>query len=70
MRADRGWVDCTGEGELIEACAVLAETEEVGGPDEKMDRPGVLKREDWLTVGAGLGRFLEVARSSSGAEFG
>ena len=29
----------------MEACAVLAETEEVGGPDEKMDLFGVLNRE-------------------------
>ena len=29
----------------MEACAVLEEIEEVGGPDEKIDRLGVLKSE-------------------------
>lgn len=53
MRADSGRVDCTGEGELMEAWAVLAEMDEVGGPEKKIDRLGVLKREGWLMVGVG-----------------
>ena len=48
MRADSGLVGLTGEGELMDACAVLADMDEVGGPEEKMDRLGVLKREDWF----------------------
>lgn len=69
MRADRGCVDCTGEGELMEACAVLEEMEAVGGPDEKMDLFGVLKSEGWLGCGGGLEVLVEAGRSSSGAEF-
>jgi len=53
VRADSGRVDCTGEGELMEAWAVLAEMDEVGGPEKKIDRLGVLKREGWLMVGVG-----------------
>ena len=45
MRADSGVVGWTGDGELIEACAVLADTDEVGGPEEKIDRLGVLNNE-------------------------
>lgn len=64
VRADSGRDEFTGEGALIEAWAVLAETEDVGGPEEKIDRLGVLKREVWCmeTLGA--------ARSSSGAGAG
>ena len=47
VKADNGREELTGEGALIEAWAVLADTEEVGGPEEKMDRLGVLKSEDW-----------------------
>ena len=47
----RGLFDCTGEGELMEACAVLEEREEVGGPEENIDLLGVLKREGWFVGG-------------------
>ena len=62
FRADKGRDEFTGDGALIEACAVLADIEEVGGPDENMERFGVLKREDCCTGAAW------VARSSSGIE--
>lgn len=45
VRADKGWVECTGEGELMDANAVFEEIEEVGGPEEKIDRFGVLNSE-------------------------
>jgi hypothetical protein len=35
-----------GPAELNDACAVLAESEAVGGPEEKMDLEGVLNSED------------------------
>lgn len=35
-----------GPAELNDACAVLAESEAVGGPEEKMDLGGVLNSED------------------------
>lgn len=53
----------------MEACAVLEETEEVGGPDEKMDLLGVLKSEGWLAAGGELEVWVGAGRSSSGAEF-
>ncbi len=53
MRADSGCVGWTGDGELMEACAVLADTDEVGGPEEKIDRLGVLNNEDWFIGGVG-----------------
>ena len=53
MSVDSGWVGWTGDGELMEACAVLADTEEVGGPEEKIDRLGVLNKEGWLIDGVG-----------------
>ena len=74
MRVDSGWVGWTGDGELIEACAVLADTEEVGGPVENIDRLGVLNKEGWLIDGVGgltwvgLETWVGEARSSSGAE--
>lgn len=44
VRADKGIVESPWDGALIEACAVLADTEDVGGPEEKIDLLGVLKR--------------------------
>ena len=44
MRAASGSVGLVFGGPLIEAWAVLAETEEVGGPEEKMERFGVEKK--------------------------
>ena len=58
----------------MEACAVLADTEEVGGPVEKIDRLGVLNKEGWLTDGVGEVAWVELetcvgeVRSNSGAE--
>ena len=43
VKADNGRVELDGGGELMEAWAVFMEIEEVGGPEEKMERPGVLK---------------------------
>lgn len=43
MRADNGPVELTGDGALIDACAVFAEREEVGGPEENIERVGVVK---------------------------
>jgi hypothetical protein len=48
-----------GPAELSDACAVLAESEAVGGPEEKMDLEGVLNSEDcWVTseLGGETGR--------------
>ena len=76
MRVDSGWVGWTGDGELMEACAVLADMEEVGGPVEKIDRLGVLNKEGWLIDGVGEVTLVELetcvgeGRSSSGAELG
>ena len=71
MRADSGWVGWTGDGELIDACAVLADNEEVGGPEEKIDLLGVLNN-DIVGVGeailVGFGTCVGEARS--GVEFG
>lgn len=64
VKADKGREELTGEGALMEAWAVLTDTEEVGGPEEKMDRFGVLKSEDWCTGTWGA------ARSNSGAGSG
>lgn len=60
VKADNGLDEFPGGGALIEACAVLADTEAVGGPEEKIERLGVLKSEDCCADGA------TVARSSSG----
>ena len=49
--ADNGWIECTGDGELIEACAWLEDIEEVGGPEEKIDLLGVLNNEGWFPEG-------------------
>lgn len=46
VSADNGWGECTGDGELMDACAWLDEIEEVGGPEEKIDLLGVPKNED------------------------
>ena len=60
----------------MEACAVLADTDEVGGPEEKIDRFGVLNREGWFIAGGGGATRVWVAtwvgevKSSSGAELG
>ena len=60
----------------MEACAVLADTDEVGGPEEKIDRLGVLNNEGWFIEGVGeatwveLVAWVEEARSNSGAELG
>lgn len=43
--AARGLELPDGPAELREACAVFADTEAVGGPEEKIDRDGVLKNE-------------------------
>ena len=53
------------KGVLIDACAVLTETDEVGGPDEKMDRLGVLNK--FKAVGW-EGPAVVAARSNSGVE--
>lgn len=45
MRADNGPAEFTGDGALIDACAVFAERKEVGGPEEKIERVGVVKSE-------------------------
>ena len=60
----------------MDACAVLAETDEVGGPEEKIDRLGVLNNEGWFIEGVGEATWVEwvtwvgEARSNSGAELG
>ena len=62
-------MDGTGKGELMDAWAVLDETEEVGGPEENIDRFGVLKRDGCVIGGVGLVVVCTgIARSSSGAE--
>jgi hypothetical protein len=43
VRADSGPAEFTGGGALIDAFAVFAESEEVGGPEENIDRFGVVK---------------------------
>lgn len=43
--AENGRVEFAVEGALIDACAVFAESEDVGGPETKMERLGVLKSE-------------------------
>lgn len=45
VRADNGPAELAGGGALIDACAVLEETEDVGGPEENIDRVGVVKSE-------------------------
>jgi hypothetical protein len=54
----------------MDASAVLEDTEEVGGPDENIDRLGVLNNDGWFTEGAGGLTGVEAARLSSGAELG
>lgn len=55
---------------------MLADTDEVGGPEEKIDRFGVLNNEGWFIEGVGEATWVELvtwvgeARSSSGAELG
>ncbi len=60
VNADNGLDELPGGGALIEACAVLADTEAIGGPEEKIERLGVLKSEGCCADGATF------ARSSSG----
>lgn len=43
VRADNGPAEFAGEGALMDACAVFEEREEVGGPEENIDRVGVVK---------------------------
>lgn len=70
MRTANGREDCTGAGELIEAWAVLDETDEVGGPEENMDRFGVLNSEGWGVGFAGALLTGEARSRWSGAELG
>ena len=76
VSADKGLAGWTGDGELMDACAVLADTDEVGGPEEKIDRLGVLNNEGWVIEGVGdvtlvgLETCVGEVRSSSGAELG
>ena len=60
--ADKGSDELTGGGELMDAWAVLTEIEDVGGPDEKIDRLGVLN--SVVCCAEPLG----VARSNSGTD--
>lgn len=43
VRPDSGPAEFTGDGALMDACAVFEEREEVGGPEENIDRFGVVK---------------------------
>ena len=45
VSADNGREEPEGGKALIDAWAVFTDTEAVGGPDRKMERLGVLKRE-------------------------
>ena len=47
FRADSGWEVWPEGGVLIDACAVFEDMDEVGRPDEKIDRFGLLKRPTW-----------------------
>lgn len=42
VRADNGPAEFAGKGALMDACAVFEEREEVGGPEENIDRVGVV----------------------------
>lgn len=53
VSAEKGRVEFAGEGALIDACAVFAESEDVGGPEAKMERFGVLKSEGCCAKGMG-----------------
>jgi hypothetical protein len=44
--AASGLVDPEGPAELKDACAVFADTEAVGGPEENIDLAGVVNRVD------------------------
>lgn len=46
-------MEFAGEGALIDACAVFAESEDVGGPETKIERLGVLKSEGCCAGGMG-----------------
>ena len=46
VKTDKGLAEIPTGGALIEACAVLTDTEASGGPEEKMERLGVLKRDE------------------------
>ena len=52
MSAESGLEGLAGEGALIEACAVFTEIEEVGGPDENIERLGVLNSVDCCSAEA------------------
>ena len=60
----------------MDACAVLADTDDVGGPEEKIDRLGVLNNEGWFIEGVGdvmlvgLETCVGEVRSCSGEELG
>ena len=60
----------------MEACAVLEDSDEFGGPEENMLRLGVLNNEGWFIEGVGeatwveLVAWVEEVRSNSGAELG
>lgn len=51
--AENGREELAGEGALIDACAVFADSEDVGGPEAKMERFGVLKSDGWCAKGMG-----------------
>lgn len=48
VREDRGRVGLCVADELIDAWAVLADRDAVGGPEEKIDLGGVLNNDGWL----------------------
>jgi hypothetical protein len=52
VRADNGPVELAGDGALIDACAVFAEREDVGGPEENIERVGVVKSDVGCPEGA------------------
>ncbi len=61
-RVESGCAELTGGGVLIDAWAVLADSEDVGGPEEKIERFGVVNCEGCCEVG------FEEAEWTSGAE--
>lgn len=64
VSAKRGLEELDGVVALMEACAVFTESEEVGGPEQNMERAGVLKS---VCCGALLD---ELPVSGKGAEAG
>lgn len=66
VKADSGLDEIPEGGALIEACAVLADTEAIGGPEEKIERLGLLKSEECWVAGATIPRSSsEVGRVAS-----